>query len=111
MAKNGNGHSPQRPEIERQARLLAREARQSDPAISRIFWFPDDQEVRLVETDETVPPSADRKIYPFFFRPSPEDGLPSPSATALIRPEEVRQLDLPADWGTWNDAVELEATQ
>jgi hypothetical protein len=111
MVNNGNGHQLHNKEIERQARLLAREARHADPAISRIFWFPDEQEVRLVEIDDTVPPNHDKKIHPFFFRPSPQDDLPSPSATALIRPEEVRQIDLPSAWGNWDDGIEIEAAE
>ena len=98
-------------EIRRQAELLARENRQAEPAISRILWFPDDHEVRLVELDATVPPSGDGKVHPYFFRSSPQDGLPAPSGVALIRPDEFRRIELPADWGNWDNAQDIEAPQ
>jgi hypothetical protein len=95
-------------EIEQQARLLARENRQAEPAIIKILWFPDESEVRLVELDETVPASNDGKVHPYFFRSSPQDGLPAPSGVALIRPDEFKRVELPPHWGTWESAVEIE---
>jgi hypothetical protein len=97
-----------REEIERQARLLATDNRRAEPQITQIYWFPDDNEVRLVEVLPTVPASGDGRVHPYFFRPSPIDNLPAPSGVALVRPDEVRQAQLPPNWGNWNDAVELE---
>lgn len=97
-----------REQVERQAKLLAKENRQAEPEISKVFWFPDDNEVRLVELHPTIPPSGDGQVHPYFFRPSPADELPAPSGVALIKPEEFGQLKLPASWGDWTIAVELE---
>jgi hypothetical protein len=95
------------PVIERQARLLAVDNRRAEPDISKVFWFPDEQEVRLVELTDQVPHSLDGQVHPFFFRPSPQDQLPAPSVIAMIRVKEFGKLNLPAGWGSWDDAVEL----
>src|SRR6266508_2541493 len=95
------------PIIEQQARLLAVDNRQAEPDIARVFWFPDIQEVRLVELTDQVPESLDREVHPFYFRASPDDNLPAPSGIAMIRANEFGKLRLPAGWGDWNDAVEL----
>jgi hypothetical protein len=95
------------PVIEQQARLLANDNRRAEPQITRIFWFPDDKEVRLVELIDQVPSSADREVRPFYFRPSPQDNLPAPSAIAMIRPDEYGTSKLPEGWGDWDDATEL----
>jgi hypothetical protein len=87
-------------EIEKQAKLLARDNREAEPQISKIFWFPSDDEVRLVEVLTAIP-GGDGVVHPFFFRASPDDDLPAPSGIALIRPDEVRQAKLPSGWGDW----------
>jgi hypothetical protein len=61
----------------------------------------------MVEVLPTVPANDDGRIHPFFFRPSPIDKLPAPSGVALVRPDEVRKVQLPAGWGDWNDAKEI----
>jgi len=94
--------------IEKQARLLAKENKRSDPEIIKIYWFPDDNEVRLIGLHSAVPANNDQQICPFFFRSSPSDNLPVPSRIALIRPDEFGTLELPPNWGDWNTAVELE---
>ena len=94
--------------IREEARLLARENKRSDPHITRVFWFPDTKEVRLIELDATMPRSPGDTVEPFYFGASTEHHLHHPSGIALIRPEEYRQLLLPSDWGTWDDAEELE---
>ncbi|HUO09088.1 MAG TPA: hypothetical protein VM008_12350 [Phycisphaerae bacterium] len=109
MTQQNGIHAARLQEIERQARLLAQENRLAEPEITRIFWFPSEDEVRLVELDATVPPSGDGRIHPYFFRPSPQDGLPAPSGIALIRPDEHRRVELPESWGDWENAVEIEA--
>jgi hypothetical protein len=95
-----------RQEIKVQAKFLAKENRLAEPEIEKVFWFPDDQEVRLVELISTVPMSGDA-VEPFYFRPMPQDNLPAPSGIALIRPEEFRKLRLPPAWGSWDEAEEL----
>ena len=95
-------------DIERQAKYLARENRKAEPSIIKVLWFPNEREVRLIELHQTVPSSGDGLVHPVFFRPSPADDLPAPSGVALISPAEFRQARLPEDWGTWDDARELE---
>jgi hypothetical protein len=97
-----------RPEIERQAKLLARDNRQAEPQIQKIYWFPHEHEVRLVEVLSSIPASGDGRLHPYFFRASAVDNLPAPSGLALIRPDEVDQIELPADWGRWEGKVELD---
>ncbi len=95
------------PAIEQQARTLAADNRNAEPDITKVFWFPHNQEVRLLELTEQVPQSLDGEVHPFYFRPSPQDNLPAPSAIAMIRASEFGALRLPESWGDWNDAVEL----
>lgn len=97
-----------REHIKAQARYLARQNREAEPDIVKVYWFPDDREVRLVELHLGVPQSLDGKLNPFYFRDQPEDNLPAPSGVALIRPEEFGQLELPSSWGDWNRAEELD---
>ncbi len=87
------------------AKALAEENKKAEPTISKVFWFPDDEEVRLVEVDEQTCQSD--VVTPFHFGPNEAQGLPVPSGIALIRPEEVRKIDLPVDWGSWDDAEEI----
>jgi hypothetical protein len=93
--------------VEEQAKLLAAEHRKSDPDIQEIYWFPDDQEVRLVEISTMIPQSTEARLQPFYFRPSPADNLPVPSGIALIRPDEFGKLQLPKKWGDWKTAVRI----
>ena len=87
---------------------LARENKKGEPGITRVFWFPDEQEVRLIELEDGIPPSVGGVVEPFYFEPSLRDNLPTPSAIALIRPDEFRCLELPEGWGDWDGATELE---
>lgn len=93
--------------VRRQAEEIARANREADPAIKEVYWFPHEEEVRLIEADETVPRSWDGKVHPFRFRASLEDDLPAPSDVALIRPEEVGKVELPEGWGSWDDAEKV----
>jgi hypothetical protein len=94
--------------IEKQAKYLAHENRKNDPDITDVYWFPDEEEVRLVEVNPTVPEtSPDEGVQPFYFRPAPASSLPAPSGVALIRPDEVGKLTLPKKWGKWDSAVRL----
>jgi len=96
-------------DVRKWALFLAKESVGDDSSVSRVFWFPHDQEIRLVEVDESSLPND--QVLPFYFGPSPAGGVPLPSAIALIRPDEVpKRLKLPDDWGTWDDAEELVVT-
>jgi hypothetical protein len=93
-------------DIQTQAVLLADEARKTDPDITKIFWFPADDEVRLVEVATDMQPTIGR-IAPFYFPPSLPDKLPALSGVAVIRAGEEFRIPLPAGWGEWSDAREL----
>ncbi|TDU66183.1 hypothetical protein EI77_03922 [Prosthecobacter fusiformis] len=90
--------------IQKQAQLLAEEARRTDPNIIKFYWFPADNEVRLVEVATDMQPSLIDNIQPFYFPASPEHNLPAPSGVALIRDGEDGRLGLPRGWGTWEEA-------
>jgi hypothetical protein len=90
------------------AKILAIETKKSEPDIAKIYWFPNDSEVRLVEIDDMTAKSASGTVEAFYFDPSPEEGITAPSGIAIIRSDEYGKLDLPAEWGDWNDAEELE---
>jgi hypothetical protein len=94
--------------VERQARYLAADNFKAEPDIEKVYWLPDDGEVRLVELTPQIPEADNGMLQPFHFNPSPEDGLPSPSTMAPNQPLEVRRLALPKRWGTWDDAVQIE---
>lgn len=94
--------------IKTQASELARANKQAEPAIEKVYWFPNDKEIRLVELEQTTVPALSGRVEPFFFGPSPQDGLTVPSGIAIIQTQEFKKLELPQEWGTWNDAVELE---
>ena len=94
--------------VEQQARYLAADNYKVEPDIEKVYWFPDDEEVRLVELTPQIPISIEGEVRPFYFGPSPEDGLPSPSAMAMIQPREFGVLRLPAGWGGWDSAVLIE---
>lgn len=97
--------------IREQAIRLARENKRAEPGILTIYWFPDEEEVRLVELEAGIPPSVGEVLEPFHFAPSLRDDLPAPSGIALIRPDEFRRLELPEEWGGWDRAEELEFVQ
>jgi hypothetical protein len=90
-----------------QAILLAMDSKSSDPNVVKVIWFPHEKEVHIIEINDNTTPS-DTAVAPFYFGPVPEAGLTVPSGIAIIKPEEYRKLDLPPDWGTWDDAEELE---
>lgn len=94
-------------EVRKQAEYLARDNREAEPKITRILWFPHPTEVRLVEMMEETPSAFGDVVQPFYFRESPQDALPRPTAVALIRESELSRLRPPADWGDWSNAVEM----
>ena len=88
------------------ARALAQSNKAEEPQISRAFWFPSTEELRMVEVDDTAIPSDE--VIAFHFGPSPAAGLPVPFAIALIRSSEVKAIPLPEGWGSWDDAEEVD---
>ena len=100
MAIEGNG-------IREQAKLLARENKTAEPGIRKVYWFPDAEEIRLVELEDDFVASLSGEVEPFYFAPSPEDGLEAPSAIDIIRTDEFGRLRLPEGWGSWEGAEEL----
>ena len=98
---------PVNPVAEKQARAMAAENRQTSPDITAVLWFPDDQEIRLVELTEDVAVYMDEELVPFYFPASPDDEMPLPTAIAMIRPNERGKIRLPEGWGEWSEAVEL----
>ncbi len=94
-------------EVKDQAIKLAGETLRADSAIRKIYWFPNENEVRLIELEENCPSSQSGEVEPFYFEASPDDGLTFPSGVAMIRPEEYGHLNPPEGWGSWDDAEEL----
>lgn len=94
--------------IKRLARRLAAEHMRAEPGIRKVYWFPHEGEVRLVEVEDNLPPSESVALEPFYFEASPSHGVAAPSCVALIRPDEFGKLDLPEEWGGWESARELE---
>jgi hypothetical protein len=90
-----------------QAVLLARENKRTDPGITKIYWFPDEHEVRLLELEDGIPAALSGEVEPFYFDPSPEDNCPLPLGIAIIRNNEFGRLKLPEKWGAWESAREI----
>lgn len=91
--------------IQDAALRLAEDNARAEPAITQIFRFPSDNEVRLIEVDTTVAPvREDEAIAPYYFAADVKSGLPYRSAIALIAPEDVDHAPLPPDWGGWGTA-------
>lgn len=97
--------SPSDLDIGEQARKLALEIRETHSSVERIYWFPDDSELRIIEIDANTVGSPTKEIEPFYFDSTA--ALPVPSGIPLIRPEEYGKLRLPDDWGDWEDGQEL----
>ena len=90
-------------QIREYARRLAEANAEAEPSISDAYWFPAEDEIRLIEVDRDTPPSD--CVMPFYFGEDPEGDIPVPSGIAMIRPEEKDTLSPPEGWGTWGDAV------
>jgi hypothetical protein len=92
--------------IKKIALYLAGENKKAEPGIIKILWFPHDEEVRLIEVEENIPYGNIDEVEPFYFGPSLD--VPAPLGIAIIHSKEYRQLKLPDNWGSWEDAEELE---
>jgi len=86
------------------AQKLAEANAENEPAITEIYLFPSDTEIRLIELDPTAP-SSEEIISPYYFPPDPRAGIPLPSGIALIPPDQKGKLRPPADWGPWAAAI------
>jgi hypothetical protein len=93
--------------IKGQAKKLARANKQTEPAIKKVYWFKSDKEIRLVELEDMVVSALSGRVEPFYFGPSPQDGLTFPVGIAIIRTKEFGKLKLPRGWGSWGDAVRV----
>jgi len=87
--------------IEDEARSLAASNAEADENLEEIWWFPDLEEIRLVELDSKLP--ASDEIVAYCFPPDAREGLHFRSAIALIRPKE-KVLPLPSGWVGWDEA-------
>ena len=94
-----------REDVRAVAKRLAEGNVETSPDIQAIYWFRDDEMVRLVMIDPVTLPS--EQMVPFYFGPYPLDDIPYPYAVVLIRPEEEGILASPPGWGGWLDAVRL----
>ena len=86
------------------AQRLAELNAASEPAIREIYLFPAENEIRLVEVDETALPRGDEQIAAYHFGPDPHGEIKYPSAIALVRPEDQERLWPPEGWGSWEGA-------
>ena len=91
--------------VEQAARAMAAANVEAAPETEAIYFFPSDDEIRLIETDPTTLPSVE--AVPYYFAAAPKSGIPFRSSVALIRPEEAFRLAPPPGWGTWEDAIQL----
>ncbi len=94
-------------EIMNAAMRLARENKEAEPAIIRIYISPAEDEIRLIEIDPSTIKSDDEHLLPFFFAPDLEGGIPYRSAIALIREEEFKKLRLPQEWASWDEVKQI----
>src|SRR5690606_33183740 len=77
----------------------------SDSAGERIYWFPSEEAVRLIDIVPTAMPHDPGALHPYFFGARPKDGITLPSALVVITPEDVATATPPDGWGSWADAV------
>ena len=97
------------PKVKREAIKLAKENKKAEPNILKIFWFPHQKEIRLIEVEDDIPTSCENEIEVFYFEPSQQ--VPLYSAIGLIRSNEIGNLKLPENWGNWESAEELEVNR
>ncbi len=89
------------PEVNTQARELAREHRKSDPDIIAVYVVPRADEVRIVEVSDSV--GTTNEVIPIRFSKNPTEGLPFDTVIVLMSKEEYKayedgDLDLPEGW-------------
>ena len=93
--------------VESVARRLTQDNIDAEPEILKSYWFPAENEVRLVHVDTLAAPS--EYVRPFYFGAAPQANIPYSSAVALILPENDQNgenpLTPPDNWGGWEAAV------
>jgi len=94
--------------IKKQAIQLAMDNKKGEPGIEEFYWIPDSKEIRLIEVESNIAKSLSGSVEPFYFNASPQDGFPTPSGIAMVRPDEVGKLNMPEGWGNWENAEKLE---
>lgn len=83
------------------AERLAKDWGDKDDAVIRIYWFPHESQIRLVEVDVEAIPSPGA-LMPFYF--TPHENLPYESGVALATPDEENRSPLPPEWrASWAD--------
>lgn len=85
------------------ARKLVRWHRKADPQLKRIFLYPHNRQIRLLEVSEGSPSTG--KLYPFTFAPDEEHGISFPLVLIEVSPQEAHliesgKLKLPRGWGS-----------
>lgn len=92
--------------ISRTAAKLAKKHMQDNAGIQRVFWIPNDEEVRLVEITDQVPNS--EEVKPFRFMADPPE-IPYRSLVVLMHPDDwERRSALKWPEGMkWESAVEI----
>jgi hypothetical protein len=98
--------SPGIDKIREEALKLALDAREGDPDVVKIYWFPHDREVHLILVHQNTVVNPTNRVEPFYFDATAR--VPVPSGLAIIRPNEFGKLRMPKGWGDWKDALELE---
>lgn len=87
------------------AEMLARRNVESEPSLLKIYQFPSETEIRLIEVDPLSPPVRPGDVIaPFYFGANKAEGVPYLTAIALIHPGEDEKLPPPAGWGDWKEA-------
>jgi hypothetical protein len=100
---------PQKRSVEDVAMEIVTDHIEAEPGIIRIYLFPSDKEVRLIEVDKTVSERREgNKLLPFYFEADEANDLPFPMVVDLIAPshEELLrkgEICLPANWGNWSE--------
>lgn len=77
---------------------------EAEPSIIRVYRFPSEQEIRLVEVDEETWFTDGDRMEAWYFGTDPNGGIQYPAGVALIRPEEESRLLPPEGWGDWSEA-------
>ena len=94
-------------EIKKQAEIIAQENAKENPNIKDVYWFPDENEIHIVEVEQGTTAALSGVVEPFYFDPSPKDGLTAASGIAIIRPDEYGALQLPEGWADWSHATKI----
>jgi hypothetical protein len=69
---------------------LAEAHREDDPS-ALVYWYPDANEVRLLEVTKNVPDDGDI-LHPFAFTPDHKNNIPYPSVIVLVNPEQYQRI-------------------